>query len=108
MPIDRGDRPSKDCGNYYTLYGQEICNFYYNREKQAEANKMDKLRSSLSVEQEFSLRVFSDRIKQLSRAETQKLLTQMHYQMMLKENLYQELFLNQEQDIASVLFGVEQ
>ncbi|MEO0927283.1 MAG: NblA/ycf18 family protein [Cyanobacteria bacterium J06643_13] len=69
---------------------------------------MDKLKSSLSVEQEFSLRVFSDRIQQLSRAEAQKLLTQMHYQMMLKENLYQELFLNQEQDIASVLFGVEQ
>jgi len=69
---------------------------------------MDKLKSSLSVEQEFSQRVFSDRIKQLSSEETQKLLIQMHYQMMLKENFYRELFLSQEQNITDVLFGIEQ
>jgi len=69
---------------------------------------MDKLKSSLSVEQEFSQRVFSDRIKQLSSKETQKLLIQMHYQMMLKENFYRELFLSQEQNITDVLFGIEQ
>ena len=69
---------------------------------------MDKLKNSLSVEQEFSQRVFSDRIKQLSLEEVQKLLIQMHYQTMLKENLYRELFLNQERDIADILFGIEQ
>ncbi|MEL6580308.1 MAG: phycobilisome degradation protein nblA, partial [Cyanobacteria bacterium J06621_12] len=52
--------------------------------------------------------VFSDRIKQLSSKETQKLLIQMHYQMMLKENFYRELFLSQEQNITDVLFGIEQ
>ena len=67
---------------------------------------MDRLENSLSVEQEFSHRAFSDRVKHLSREEAQDLLVQMHKQMMFKENLYKELFLSQERDIADSLFGV--
>ena len=66
---------------------------------------MDRLKQSLSVEQELSHRVFSDRVKRLNREEAQELLIQMHQQMMFKENLYKELFLSQEKDIADSLFG---
>ena len=67
---------------------------------------MDKLQNSLSIEQELSHRIFSDRVQQLSHEETQKLLIEMHRQSMIKENLYQELFKSQERDIVDVLFGV--
>ena len=67
---------------------------------------MDKLENSLSIEQELSHRVFSDRVQQLSQQESQDLLVQMHQQMMIKENLYKELFKSQERDIVDVLFGV--
>lgn len=67
---------------------------------------MDKLQNSLSIEQELSHRIFSDRVKQLSHQETQDLLVEMHRQSMIKENLYQELFKSQERDIVDVLFGV--
>ncbi len=66
---------------------------------------MDRLKQSLSMEQELSHRVFSDRVKELNREEAQELLIQMHQQMMFKENLYKELFLSQEKDIADSLFG---
>ncbi|MEM7760530.1 MAG: NblA/ycf18 family protein [Cyanobacteria bacterium P01_A01_bin.40] len=66
---------------------------------------MDRLENSISVEQELSHRIFGDRVKQLSREEAQELLVQMHRQMILKENLYKELFLSQERDIVDSLFG---
>ena len=60
---------------------------------------------SLSLEQQFSHRTFSDRVKHLSREEAQELLIQMHEQMLHKDNLYRELILNQEKDIVDMLFG---
>lgn len=77
-------------------------------EKQAEKkkrNKMDRLENSFSMEQELSHRIFSDRVQQLSQSEAQELLVQMHKQMMYKENIYREMFLNQEKDIVDALFG---
>ena len=67
---------------------------------------MDKLQNSLSLEQQLNHRIFSDRVQQLSQQESQDLLVQMHRQMMIKENLYKELFKSQERDIVDVLFGV--
>lgn len=66
---------------------------------------MDSLNNSLSLEQQLNHRLFSDRVKDLSRAEAQELLIQMHKQMMFKDNLYKELFLSQEKDIVETLFG---
>jgi hypothetical protein len=68
---------------------------------------MDRLENSLSMEQELSHRIFSDRVQQLSQSEAQELLVQMHKQMMIKENLYKELFISQEKDIVDSLFGVK-
>ncbi|MEL6496798.1 MAG: NblA/ycf18 family protein [Cyanobacteria bacterium J06623_7] len=61
---------------------------------------------NLSIEQELSHRVFSDRVSHLSLSEAQELLIQMHRQTMVKDNLYKELFLSQEKDIVDSLFGV--
>ncbi|MEO1339795.1 MAG: NblA/ycf18 family protein [Cyanobacteria bacterium J06635_13] len=69
---------------------------------------MDSLENSLSIEQELSHRVFKDRVKQLTHEEIEELMVQMHKQMMIKENLYRELFLSQEKDIVDSLFGVRQ
>jgi uncharacterized protein YaaW (UPF0174 family) len=66
---------------------------------------MDRLENSLSMEQELSHRIFSDSVQQLSQSEAQELLVQMHKQMMYKENIYKEMFLNQEKDIVDALFG---
>ena len=68
---------------------------------------MDRLENSLSMEQELSHRIFSDRVQQLSREEAQDLLVQMHKQIMIKDNLYKELFLSQEKDIVDSLFGAK-
>ncbi|MGF1540471.1 MAG: NblA/ycf18 family protein [Pleurocapsa sp.] len=68
---------------------------------------MDRLEDSLSVEQEFNHKIFSDRVKRLSQEEAQELLIQMHKQMMVKDNLYRELFLSQEKDIVDALFGAD-
>jgi hypothetical protein len=68
---------------------------------------MESLENTLSIEQEFNHKIFSDRVKELSREEALELLTQMHKQMMIKENLYRELFLSQEKDIVNALFGVD-
>lgn len=68
---------------------------------------MDRLSQTLTMEQELSHRVFSDRVKQISREEAQELLIQMHQQMMVKENMYKELFLSQEKDIVDSLFGAQ-
>ena len=67
---------------------------------------MDRLNDSLSMEQELNHRIFSDRVNQLTQSEAQDLLVQMHKQMMIKENLYKELFISQEKDIVDSLFGV--
>jgi hypothetical protein len=69
-------------------------------------NYMDRLENSLSMEQEFNHKIFSDRVKELSREEAQELLVQMHKQMLYKDNVYKELFLSQEKDIIDALFGV--
>ena len=45
----------------------------------------------LSVEQEFSLRRFSDQVKNLSREQAQNLLIELNKQMMIKDNLYKQL-----------------
>ena len=66
---------------------------------------MDKLENSLTMEQELNHRIFSDRVQHLSCEEAQDLLVMMHKQMMFKDNLYKELFLNQEKDIVNSLFG---
>ena len=68
---------------------------------------MDRLESSLSMEQELNHRIFSDRVQELSREEAQELLIQMHKQMLYKDNVYKELFLSQEKDIVDALFGVK-
>ncbi len=65
---------------------------------------MDQLENSLSVEQKFNHKVFSDRVKELSSEQAQELLIQMHKQMLFKDNLYRELFLSQEKDIVDALF----
>ena len=67
---------------------------------------MDRLENKLSVEQEFNHRVFANRVKELSREESQDLLIQLHEQMLHKDNIYKQLILNQEKDIVDSLFGV--
>jgi hypothetical protein len=67
---------------------------------------MNRLENSLSIEQEFSHKIFNDQVKQLSREEAQELLVLMHKQMLYKDNVYKELFLSQEKDIIDTLFGV--
>ncbi len=68
---------------------------------------MDRLENSLSMEQELNHRIFSDRVSQLTQSEAQELLVQMHKQMIIKENLYKELFISQEKDIVDSLFGAK-
>lgn len=68
---------------------------------------MVNLENNLSLEQKLNHRLFSDRVKQLSREEAQELLIQMNHQMMIKENLYRELFIDQQKDIVDSLFGVK-
>lgn len=68
---------------------------------------MDRLENKLSMEQEFSHKIFADRVKQLSREEAQDLLIQMHKQSLYKDNIYKELILSQERDIVDILFGAE-
>ena len=69
---------------------------------------MSQLENSLSLEQEFSHRVFAERVQQLSREEAQELLVEMHKHMLYKDNLYKQLCLNQGRDIVDSLFGVRQ
>ncbi|MEL6440960.1 MAG: NblA/ycf18 family protein [Cyanobacteria bacterium J06621_8] len=59
---------------------------------------------NLSLEQQLQHRVFSDQVRQLSREEAQELLIQMNYQMVIKENLYRELFVDQQKDVVDALF----
>jgi len=66
---------------------------------------MDRLESSLSMEQELSHRIFGDQVSNLNKEEAQELLIQLHKQMLYRDNLYKELILNQEKDIVNTLFG---
>lgn len=67
---------------------------------------MDRQDTQLTMEQQFNHKVFSDRVRHLSREDAHELLIQMHEQMLIKENIYKELFLSQEKDIVDSLFGV--
>lgn len=69
---------------------------------------MDKLENQLSIEQEFSHRVFATKVKELSQEQAQELLVQLHKQMLYKDNIYKQLIVNQEKDIVDSLFGVRQ
>ena len=68
---------------------------------------MDKLENQLSIEQEFSHRVFASKVKELDREQAQELLVQLHKQMLYKDNIYKQLIVNQEKDIVDSLFGVK-
>ena len=69
---------------------------------------MERLENSLSMEQEFSHRVFAERVQRLSYEEAQKLLVQMHKHMLYKDNTYQQLFLSQEKEIVDSLWSDRQ
>lgn len=49
----------------------------------------------LSLEQEFSLRTFSDQVQQMSREQAQEFLLMLHQQMIIREATYQELLKHQ-------------
>ncbi|MBN3922259.1 MAG: NblA/ycf18 family protein [Nostoc sp.] len=49
----------------------------------------------LSLEQEFSLRTFSDQVQQMSREQAQEFLQMLYKQMMIREKTYQELLKHQ-------------
>ena len=68
---------------------------------------MNKSSVELSLEQEFNHKLFAERVKQLSREQAQELLIELHRQMLYKDNVYRELFLSQERDIADSLFSTE-
>ncbi|MEH1908079.1 NblA/ycf18 family protein [Nostoc sp.] len=58
----------------------------------------------LSLEQEFSLRTFSDQVQQMSREQAQEFLQMLYKQMMIREKTYQELLKHQwEVDSGSIL-----
>ncbi|MEH1828169.1 MAG: NblA/ycf18 family protein [Nostoc sp.] len=58
----------------------------------------------LSLEQEFSLRTFSDQVQQMSREQAQEFLQMLYKQMMIRETTYQELLKHQwEVDSGSIL-----
>ena len=54
----------------------------------------------LSLEQEFSLRSFSDQVQSMSREQAQDFLVNLYRQMMLKEEMY-TTFLKHEWGLAS-------
>ncbi|WP_071190530.1 NblA/ycf18 family protein [Trichormus sp. NMC-1] len=45
----------------------------------------------LSLEQEFSLRIFADQVHQMSREQAQAFLLKLYEQMMIQETSYQQL-----------------
>ncbi|MBD2726396.1 NblA/ycf18 family protein [Nostoc sp. FACHB-892] len=58
----------------------------------------------LSLEQEFSLRTFSDQVKQMSREQAQEFLLMLYKQMIAREATYQELLKHKwELDSDSIL-----
>ncbi|AVH66252.1 phycobilisome degradation family protein [Nostoc sp. 'Peltigera membranacea cyanobiont' 213] len=58
----------------------------------------------LSLEQEFSLRTFSDQVQHMSHEQAQEFLLMLYKQMMIRETTYQELLKHQwELDSGSIL-----
>ena len=55
---------------------------------------------NLSLEQEFSLRSFTEEVRRMSREQAQEFLIKLREQMMLRENMYQD-FLKQEWGLDS-------
>jgi hypothetical protein len=49
----------------------------------------------LSLEQQFSLRAFSEQVKDLSREQAQDFLVDLYRQMMVKESLYKQIMKQQ-------------
>ena len=47
--------------------------------------------TKLSLEQEFSLRSFSDQVQQMSREQAQEFLLKLYEQMMIRDAAYQQL-----------------
>ena len=47
--------------------------------------------SSLSLDQEFSLRLFADQVQQLSHQQALELLVEQHRLMMVREQMYQKM-----------------
>ena len=68
---------------------------------------MNKSSVELSLEQEFNHKIFASHVKQLSSEQAQELLIDLHRQMLYKDNIYRELFLSQEKDIADSLFSTQ-
>lgn len=58
-------------------------------------NESKKTTSGLKLEQQLELRVFQEKIKNLTREQTQEFLVELFRQMMLKDNLIKTLFLKQ-------------
>lgn len=59
----------------------------------------------LTLEQEFSLRSFSDQVQQMSYEQAQDLLILQYEQMMIRETMYKEILKKEwklDQDFASV------
>jgi Phycobilisome degradation protein nblA len=52
---------------------------------------MDEQDIKLTLEQEFSLRNFTDQVQQMSREQAQEFLLLQHKQMMIRERMYQEI-----------------
>ncbi|MEH1909463.1 NblA/ycf18 family protein [Nostoc sp.] len=58
----------------------------------------------LSLEQEFSLRTFSDQVQQMSREQAQEFLLILYKQMIVREATYQEMLKHEwELDSGSIL-----
>lgn len=47
--------------------------------------------ANLSLEQEFDLKVFTDRVQSLTSEQAKQFLVELHRQMMIRDNLYREL-----------------
>ena len=58
-------------------------------------NESKKTTSGLKLEQQLELRIFQEKIKNLTREQTQEFLVELFRQMMLKDNLIKTLFLKQ-------------
>lgn len=58
-------------------------------------NESKKTTSGLKLEQQLELRIFQEKIKNLTREQTQEFLVELFRQMMLKDNLIKTLFFKQ-------------
>ncbi|MFN6558758.1 MAG: NblA/ycf18 family protein [Nostoc sp. ChiSLP01] len=61
----------------------------------------------LSLEQEFSLKVFADQVQQLSGEQAKELLPMLYKQMIVREKTYQELLKQECQRSLDALSGFE-